>query len=619
MDAAPNPSSGHNVTRTGTSGKAQKRPMKSFMFIDSSQGGQNSKPDKAVRSFVMHQARRQKPWSTRKSPQSPSTGTAPTKPSQKRSSFEIPRRADEIAPASSWFEYDPSPNSWNAQSGGSPVSSSSSSVSGRSSQPCLTPPSSDGSVCNFPLCNGEACGQLHAALARRDGFSLGVLDPFDSLPVKADAKTSALIDHFVSIISPRLLPVDLHQTSTITTTEWVASSLRNDNSAPFTYAMLTTSALHLQAMGANNAENALYYKGRAISEINTNLSDPKTSVDDSNIAAVFMLLCLEESQLAPVEGKAGNDPEWNEMHRQIHLNGLRTMIQQRGGLAALSANRCLQVFILMHSIAHSIASFQRPYTTLLDSTGSPQKYDLPSFRSRPASHRILRLFRDLKLDTDLLDIISNVVVFTGDISSWFEDRRCPVDPLELQKHISLLMYRLFDWYTKEGEDDRNPLDQCICLGVLIFLVRTSQPQENSYRTMILTTVRKLRAALTRGSIFRWAKSPDLLLWTLTMGALAAQGSTEADFFAQYCSVAFAGAGFDEKTTAEELLDRMRKCLWIPLLLDNDVKKLWTQMGLARGEELEDDGLDGGLLSPEIKDDDVVGLLTSTRFFSNKRR
>lgn len=42
-----------------------------FMFIDSSNGGVNAKPDKIVRSFVMKSARNKKPWSTRpKSPKS---------------------------------------------------------------------------------------------------------------------------------------------------------------------------------------------------------------------------------------------------------------------------------------------------------------------------------------------------------------------------------------------------------------------------------------------------------------------------------------------------------------------------------------------------------------------
>jgi hypothetical protein len=228
------------------------------------------------------------------------------------------------------------------------------------------------------------------------------------------------------------------------------------------------------------------------------------------------------------------------------------------------------------------------------------------------------LFRDLKLSPDLFDIISNIVVFTGDMSSWYEDRRCPVDPLELQKHASLLMYRLIDWFIKEGEEEnRNPVDQSICLGLLIFLVKASQPFDSSYTAMMLTAVKKLRTAITKGSIFRWGDSPDLLLWTLTMGALAAQGSTESAFFAQHCGVAFADARFDENTNAEELLDRMRKGLWVPMLFDKEVKALWVKMGLVGGEEVV--GGEDGLISPEIKEEEVVGLLTSTRFFHRKEK
>ncbi|KAF2735062.1 hypothetical protein EJ04DRAFT_222574 [Polyplosphaeria fusca] len=613
-------SSSQDSGRGGRRGRGKRPAPMSFMFIDSSNQGQNAKPDKAVRSFVMHQARRQKPWSTRqKLPPSPEPGLASADlPASRKRPLRGPHRADE----EEWSQSEPSPNLWHAQSLGSPVSSVGAS-SRSASQPCATPPSSYGSVCDSPDCHGEACGHAahqrrdSTALVRRDGFALGILDPFDCLAVHTDGRTSSLIDHFVGIISPRLIPVDLHQTSTATTTGWVARSLRDQTSAPFAYALLTSSALHLQGLGAQGVENPLYYKAQAISEVNKLLSDPTTGVDDNNIAAVFMLLCLEESQTAP--GNLHDDTEWSEMQRAIHLNGLRTMIDQRGGLAALSSNKCLQVFLLMHSIAHSIASFQQPYTTLLDSNGEAQKYDLPSFRPQPSSSRILRLFRNLRLDSDLFTVIADIVVFIGDLSSWYEDRRCPLDPLELQKHSSLLMYRLFNWYSKGGDDTRAPVDQSMCLGLLIFLVRASQGYDPSYRAMILTTVKKLHAALARGSLVQWANSPDLLLWTLTMGAMAAQGTGEFVFFTQYCSRAFADAGLDNKTTsADELLARMKRCLWIPLLFDDDVRKLWIHMGLAQSADVQEVVEDGALISPDIKEDDVVGMLTSTRFFSRAK-
>jgi len=46
-----------------------------FMFINSSNGGVNAKPDKVVRSFVMKSARNKKPWSTR--PRSPKSEELP--------------------------------------------------------------------------------------------------------------------------------------------------------------------------------------------------------------------------------------------------------------------------------------------------------------------------------------------------------------------------------------------------------------------------------------------------------------------------------------------------------------------------------------------------------------
>jgi hypothetical protein len=92
-------------------------------------------------------------------------------------------------------------------------------------------------------------------------------------------------------------------------------------------------------------EEVLYYKARAISEINKLLGSPETMILDDNITAVFILLTLEELKLAPASSKA--EAEWTELQRRVHLNGLRTMIEQRGGLAALESNRCLQTFILM--------------------------------------------------------------------------------------------------------------------------------------------------------------------------------------------------------------------------------------------------------------------------------
>lgn len=149
----------------------------------------------------------------------------------------------------------------------------------------------------------------------------------------------------VNAHSALLIPLDRHQASKPLTTEWVANSILSASGAPFIYAVLTSSALYSQATGAANPLDVLHYKTETIREIHTLFDNPRRRVDDSNIAAVFMLLCLEESQLVGREDQ--EDAEWSELQRRKHLNGLKKMIELRGGLAALGRNRCLQTFILM--------------------------------------------------------------------------------------------------------------------------------------------------------------------------------------------------------------------------------------------------------------------------------
>jgi hypothetical protein len=190
--------------------RSTKRPVQSFMFIDSSVQGTNAKPNKAVRSFVMHQARRQKPWSTRQkraeSPPKQERGVrSKTKPSpvqsqpQPQTHIKVDDNSFVLGP---WQGINGASMAWNAQYhlselDSSPVSSRSGSIpSWSGSQSSLTSPStSHGWSCQIPYCTGESCGQTHTALQRRDGFALGVLDPFDSLSVRTNANTSSMIKH----------------------------------------------------------------------------------------------------------------------------------------------------------------------------------------------------------------------------------------------------------------------------------------------------------------------------------------------------------------------------------------------------------------------------------------
>jgi hypothetical protein len=120
---------------------------------------------------------------------------------------------------------------------------------------------------------------------------------------------------------------------------WIKDCVQSPIGAPFIYAVLNSSARAAQL-------NSEAYKWLAISAVNGLLSNPHTSTNDTTIAAVLVLLANEEAELADPR-RRGDERECSLMVNDAHHNGLRTMIQQRGGLSALSRNRVLQVCLLM--------------------------------------------------------------------------------------------------------------------------------------------------------------------------------------------------------------------------------------------------------------------------------
>lgn len=162
-------------------------PPENFLFVDSSDQQGTSKPDRASRSFVMQQARKQKTWSTKKFP-SHSLANRSAKARGKDSGS-----AGEGA-SLSWVHYDP-------KNEGS-----------HKKERIVTPRRSPvghhlpNTACRISFCNGDFCSQSHAqnahalSLKKRSRPTLspigaGVFDPFNILPVRADHRAYTLLDH----------------------------------------------------------------------------------------------------------------------------------------------------------------------------------------------------------------------------------------------------------------------------------------------------------------------------------------------------------------------------------------------------------------------------------------
>ena len=113
------------------------------------------------------------------------------------------------------------------------------------------------------------------------------------------------------------MPVTLGRQPEIVQSNWLSPSLAN---GAFMHSLLCVSALH-------------FY-----------MTHSGSSPGDANMAAVFNLLCVEETMFLPTfkqEGELARD----SAHRDVHLRGLLRMVELRGGVRNLE-NRCLQAFIV---------------------------------------------------------------------------------------------------------------------------------------------------------------------------------------------------------------------------------------------------------------------------------
>jgi hypothetical protein len=283
-----------------------------------------------------------------------------------------------------------------------------------------------------------------------------------------------------------------------------------------------------------------------------------------------------------------------------------------------------------HSIAQAITTFRPPYAVLLDSSGQIEDYATVTPRPPGTLTHILQNFRELNMNRSFLKIVFAVAAFVADLAEWYTDGTCLTDALDLQKHASLLMYRLFEWY--QQSDDNNgdehtqslSIDQSICLALLIFMVNATEPNAASFGPRLSKIVAKLRQTVDRVSPSLWNKSPDLFFWVLTMGALGARSvpksrkspGTEPHvaFFYSHIRLVLGNIGPDHAITADSLLQRMRGCLWVPSVFDERARVLWVSMGLCGPDllNLEDTNSSDG--EHAIEDDYALGQSTTLRFF-----
>lgn len=537
-----------------------------FLFVDAAQAKTSLQGRRNARSFVMQKARREHPWSTSK--HAAKQRRVGSSNSKSPASIGTPDSTHSPNTAT------PSPPVLLARPDYfTPVRPGAFALTGESVCP----------ECQILVCRpGQdlcpRCVILKPPPPAKDPDSR-LFDPFRTSSVEITASVSELLEHFVTQMAPGIIAVDVRNRSTLMRSDWFGTAMGHPG---FMHSLLCTVALHLYIFGRGTVDTILYHRAQAIAAINAAISSPDTNagISDANIGAVFNLLTVEESLQLP-QFEQAQLQEDQPKQRAIHLNGLGRMIQLRGGLMAINSNRILQAFILWHSTAYAIFHFSAPDDTTLDyiSTANFPRHP-PGYRPNISQH-LINYCRNANVTEKLTALVESVLVLIADLNVWYGDPESPLDPLDIQNFSCALECLLLDWL-RENESSVTPLEDALCVALLIFTVRTTEAMklQSGAHLLHFAASKRLQKALNCTIRNQWQSCPELLLWVLSIGAISADGSDDSPWFVYQTSLACDTFNIH---TAHALLERLHYCGWVSYKLDEAVCYLWERIVKLRLE------------------------------------
>ncbi|KAJ5619101.1 hypothetical protein N7510_003085 [Penicillium lagena] len=169
-------------------------------------------------------------------------------------------------------------------------------------------------------------------------LSTSTFDPFQTCPIQLTPQHHKLLHHWISTHAAMMFE-DLNITDFNPMKDvWFPLDLSNASSFNCVMAHSAAHIAHLYSGTSSGREtsssDALMFKAEAVRILNLWLADPGKKLSDDAFAAVIRLLTFERYW--------GTEAEWN-----VHRNGLKGMIEAKGGVENLHDNWRLELVVYL--------------------------------------------------------------------------------------------------------------------------------------------------------------------------------------------------------------------------------------------------------------------------------
>ncbi|CAH0058085.1 unnamed protein product [Clonostachys solani] len=372
-----------------------------------------------------------------------------------------------------------------------------------------------------------------------------------NIPVNVPPAARRIIDEFFILTADRMYPPKLGISLDEAKCIWLKVLFEDQATYECNLAMMQT-CNEIYLGHGDSSSKALYSLSRTVSHVKNKLESPG-ALSDSTITLVLSLISQE--QLKKFDSRA-----------KIHLNGLRRMIELRGGLEQLEGKPPLLLKVCKVDVVFAL-QFGGPTIFFRDEMLRVRV----EMASKGRFHRLLALpsIHDMNTSNPLLkEVLLDVLDLSALINA--NKSKLVVDLINFQEILMSVFYRLLRMHPLQGVPLTNDADAMYHLGLTIFMLTMFITIEKQ-RILECSPVSDAVGELLSRDLSK--SSGELILWFVLVSGIWTS-TVEGDWIIPKLQVIKQRLRLNDW---EEAQCRIESFPWIGVLHDQPGRALWDRL------------------------------------------
>ncbi|ETS77712.1 hypothetical protein PFICI_09774 [Pestalotiopsis fici W106-1] len=367
-----------------------------------------------------------------------------------------------------------------------------------------------------------------------------------SLPVEFTPSSLRVVSQFFNFVIEKMYPTRLGGAAQEYQYIYLRAMFPDEATAKCSIALMdATNAFFVR--GSPHGSEGLQHYSRSLAVVSDRLRGREALADSTLM--LIVLLVLQEQMRQEVEAA------------RVHYEGLKKMIQLRGGLAQLEDNGPVALKICKMDICFSLYH------------GGPISFCQSCEASmQPRPHREATT---IILPHDLDPSLQNILLDAMDLASTLNrGKNCPeYQRLDLQMILVSVGCRLLKFQPLESAHDCSETDKIYHVGLLLYMMTLFFQYDLQRVWEFPLVMRRLQDVLAPYSRISLEKERNgLLLWTLLMGSIWAMADTRE----RWAVTMLREAINDMKITDfDGMLSSVNKLPWVHSIHDEPARSLWN--------------------------------------------